>query len=140
MPGFKKISKEEVRRILDDNKADIAVVTLITGCTVMGIWGSPLVSNAIILAVATTTGLVFLIKKLPGRIQAFLVRMGFFSDVIAAVLTYWMLGKTLTAMLAAAFVGIFISVGIHYAREKQAKDLLVEVIAATEAEPATQIA
>jgi len=80
-----------------------------SGTVLLLIFGSALVSNAVILAVATTAGLLFITSKLPHRIKQFLVKHSLITDMSAATATYLILGKNVTSLLAAGFVGCLTS-------------------------------
>jgi multisubunit Na+/H+ antiporter MnhB subunit len=69
--------------------------------------------NAGVLAIATTTGFYLIYSKLPRRLRRFLEKHSLLTDLIACILTYMFLGGTLVALLAAALVGIMISMLLH---------------------------
>ena|SRR3990167_2652593 len=93
-------------------KHGIEVLTVSTSATLilMVFYGSAIAANAAILAVVTTAGILFFAIKLPTHIQKFLVKHALITDTAAGILTYWMLGKTVTSLLAAGLVGITTSV------------------------------
>jgi hypothetical protein len=62
------------------------------------------------LAVLTCAGFWLIYVKLPQRIKNFMVKHSLFTDMVACFLTYALFGGTLTALFAAAFTGIFISI------------------------------
>jgi hypothetical protein len=61
------------------------------------------------LAVMTTVGFYLIYSKLPRRVRKFLEKHSLMSDLIACILTYTLLGGTLTALFASALVGIMTS-------------------------------
>ena len=93
-------------------KHGIEVLTVSTSATLilMAFYGSAIAANAAILAVVTTAGILFFAIKLPAHIQKFLVKHELITDTAAGVLTYWMLGKTVTSLLASGLVGITTSI------------------------------
>lgn len=108
------LSKQAVMNILHDSTAEVVILASGAGLLALAVWGHPLVANAVILAVTTTAGLIFILKKLPTKIKTTLIKLGFFSDVMAAVGTYYILGQSVTSLLAAGFVGIMVSMLIWY--------------------------
>ena len=62
------------------------------------------------LAILSTICFYFLYRKLPKRIKRWMVKHAFITDVMACLLTYWLFGSTLTALIAAAIMGIIVSI------------------------------
>ncbi len=65
--------------------------------------------DAFVLACLSTVGLAFTYRKLPRKTRRWLEKYGLFTDFLTAVLTYFLLGGTLTALTAGVMVGIFTS-------------------------------
>ncbi len=72
-----------------------------------------MLSTAFALAILTTTGCMLLYKKLPRRMRKFMEKHALLTDLFALIATYMLLGGTLTALIAAAIVGIMVSVLLH---------------------------
>lgn len=75
-----------------------------------------MILNALILAIATTVGWYMLYSHLPRRVRRFLEAHGIIIDIIALIATYLLLGGTATALMAAAFCDIIISLLLWVAR------------------------
>ena len=71
--------------------------------------------NGLTLAVLTTTGFVIVYKKLPRKIRKLIEKHSLITDAVALLLTYILFGGTLTALVAAAMVGVFVSILLHIA-------------------------
>jgi hypothetical protein len=65
------------------------------------------------LAVVTTLSLMLLFARLPPKAKAFIKRHSFGLDLLACVFTYMILGGTLVALFAGAFVGIMVSMMLY---------------------------
>lgn len=68
-----------------------------------------MLSSGLALAVLTSTGFYLIYTKLPGWAKKWMIKHSLLTDVVACVLTYVLFGGTVTALFAAAFVGIIIS-------------------------------
>ena len=75
--------------------------------------------NALILATMSITACILIYKKLPRKIRKVLEKHTLLSDAIALALTYALLGGTLTALLAAAMVGVFTSILLEIAKDPE---------------------
>ena len=62
------------------------------------------------LATLTAVGFWFIFRKLPRKVRRFLQKHALFTDGTACILTYLLFGGTLTALFAAAWMGIFVSI------------------------------
>jgi hypothetical protein len=78
-----------------------------------------MISNAFALAILTTCGLYVVYKKLPRKIRRLIEKYSLFADILALVGIYLMLGQTLTALMAGALAGLFISVLLHIANNQE---------------------
>jgi len=116
VPYITRDSLKQLATLVKDRSIEVAVVGISGGTVLLALYGSALVSNAVILAVTTTAGLMFLASKLPKKAQKALVKHSFVTDVTAAVGTYYILGKTVTSLLAAGLVGCMCSMIIWAAR------------------------
>jgi len=76
-------------------------------------------STAFALALLTTTGCYIVYKKLPRKIRRFLEKYSLLTDVCTLLAVYLLLGGTLTALMAGAMCGIFVSVLLHVANNKE---------------------
>lgn len=72
-----------------------------------------MLSNSIALACLVTAGITLLYQKLPRKVRRVILKFGLLSDLIAFVATFYLLGGTITAMIAGSLVGIFVSVFIY---------------------------
>jgi len=75
--------------------------------------------NGLVLATLTTTCFLVVWKKLPRKIRRFIQKQTLLCDAIALLLTYILLGGTLTALVAAAMVGLMVSGLLHIANNEQ---------------------
>ena len=74
-----------------------------------------MLTSALSLAIATTAAATIVFNKLPRKIRRFLVKHSLFTDFLALISTYLLLGSTLTALMAAALVGLLTSALLHIA-------------------------
>lgn len=121
--------KETWDRLLKDNATKIMVVGSIGGTIIIILYGSAILANAVVLAAITVTSGAFLFSKLPQEAKKWLLRHGVFADIIAAGITYVMLGKTITALLAAGIVGGLTSLLLWMAKPlvlNEKKDIVIE--------------
>lgn len=69
--------------------------------------------NAAILAGLSATGLVFVFKKLPPKVQEYLLRHPLQTEILTFLATYATLGGSLTALFAGAIVGTVTTALLH---------------------------
>lgn len=69
--------------------------------------------NALILAGLSATGLIFAFRKLPKKVQDFMVKHWLLTEIVTFLITYTTLGGTLTALFAGAIVSGVQSVAFH---------------------------
>ncbi len=69
--------------------------------------------EATVLGVASTAGFGLTWTRIPVRVKQFCLEHPLLTDVIATWLTYELLGGTLTALVAAGFVSVFVSVILY---------------------------
>ena len=69
-----------------------------------------MLTSGLSLAVLTCSGFYLIYTKLPARIKQWMVKHSLITDITACVLTYTLFGGTITALFAAAFTGIIISI------------------------------
>jgi hypothetical protein len=100
---------KQLRKVLRKYGAEISFSAAGTGLILLTLYGSVIVANAALLAVVTTTGILLVSLKLPKQIQKALVKHGLWTDAAAAIGTYTLLGKSVTSLLAAGFVGCMVS-------------------------------
>ena len=72
-----------------------------------------MIIEGLVLASITGAGFYFVWHKLPQVIRKFFLRHPLFTDTIACVLTYTLLGGTLTALVAAAWLGCIVSAMLY---------------------------
>jgi len=77
-----------------------------------------MVTDALALAIVTTTGFAIIYQKLPRRVRRFIEKYSLAADVIALILVYLLLGGTLRALMAGAICGLMISVLLHVANHR----------------------
>lgn len=78
-----------------------------------------MLGNAFSMAVLTTVGFYMLFEKLPRNARKLIIKYSLISDFASMVLTYWMFGGTVTALIAGAMVDIFISVMLYIANHPE---------------------
>jgi hypothetical protein len=83
--------------------------------------------NAFTLAILTTCGFCVAYKKLPRKIRRFIQKHSLLADAIALLLTYMLLGGTLTALVAAAVVGLLTSALLYIANNPQDFRILEDI-------------
>ena len=76
-------------------------------------------STAFALALLTTTGCYIVYKKLPRKVRRFLEKHSLMTDIGTLIAVYMILGGTLTALMAGAMCGIFVSVLLHVANNEE---------------------
>jgi hypothetical protein len=123
---------KKIRETLKEYGVEVAVTSVGAGVVLMGLYGSALVANALILAVTTTTGIILIAYKLPRSMQKALVKHGLLTDMTAALGTYYILGASVTSLMAAAFVGVFTSMILWVAKpvfeeEAEKQSVLVSI-------------
>lgn len=96
-----------------------------------------MLSDAFALALLTTAGAMMVYKKLPSKVKRFLEKHALMTDLVSLVLTYLLLGGTLTALAAGAMVGIFVSGLLHIANNKEDFLYLFDFIDACKAQLAS---
>jgi Ca2+/Na+ antiporter len=69
-----------------------------------------MVLTGLFLAVITGVGFWFIFRKLPRWARRFLRKHVLFTDATACILTYLLFGGTLTALFAAAWMGVMVSI------------------------------
>lgn len=69
--------------------------------------------EATVLGVASTAGFGLTWTRIPAQVKRFCLEHPLLTDVIATWLTYELLGGTLTALVAAGFVSVFVSVILY---------------------------
>jgi len=69
-----------------------------------------MIVDGLVLATLTGTGFYLVFRRLPKGIKKFLQKHYLITDVVACLLTYMLFGATITALFAAAFLGIIISI------------------------------
>lgn len=78
-----------------------------------------MMSTAFSLAVLTTSGFMLIYSKLPRKVRKFIEKHSLVADLLALIMTYHLLGGTLTALIAASLCGIFVSVLLHVSANEQ---------------------
>jgi hypothetical protein len=78
-----------------------------------------MMGNAISIALMVTSGFVLLYQKLPRNIRKWIVAHSLVTDFGCMVITYWMFGGTVTALMAGAIVDLMVSAILHIANHPQ---------------------
>ena len=78
-----------------------------------------MISNAIALAILTTAGCIIVYQKLPRKVRKMIEKYSLMTDLIALIAVYYLLGGTLTALMAGAMCGLFVSVLLHIANNSE---------------------
>lgn len=78
-----------------------------------------MLANAMSIAVLVTAGFFMLYQKLPRNIRRWIVKYSLITDFIAMVVTYYMFGGTVTALMAGAIVDVMVSAMLHIANHPQ---------------------
>ena len=74
-----------------------------------------MLSSALTLAILTTAGFYVAYSKLPRRVRRWIENHSLLTDTLCLLLTYMLLGGTLTALVAAAMVGLMTSALLYIA-------------------------
>ena len=83
-----------------------------------------MITNAVSLAVISFVGIMFLYKKLPRKIRRWLKNHPLFTDTVAFLMTYAVLGATVTALMAAGLLGILVSAMLFIANNPEEFEFL----------------
>ena len=83
------------------------------------------------LAVMSGIGFYLIYRKLPNRIKRTIKKHGLLTDITVCILTYLLFGKTLTALFAAAILGIFISILLVIISNEETNEILELIIKQT---------
>lgn len=68
-----------------------------------------MLSTAVALSVITVGGFIAVYSKMPRPVRRFLEKHSLLTDVICLIGTYYFLGGTITALIAAGLVGLMVS-------------------------------
>ena len=71
--------------------------------------------NALLLCSLKAGGMIAIYSKLPKRVQKFMKEHALAMDITVGILTYWILGGTLTALIAGGELCMIASVLLHIA-------------------------
>ncbi len=74
-----------------------------------------MLSSALALAIMTTAGCVIVYSKLPRKVRRIIEKYSLMTDLVTLVAVYMLLGGTLTALMAGALCGLFVSALLHIA-------------------------
>jgi len=84
--------------------------------------------DGLALAMLTGCAFIFLYYKLPARIRKWLQRHPLLTDAVACALTYILLGSTLTALFAAAWLGLFVSALLAVSKNEGASNAIQSIV------------
>lgn len=103
------INVDDIKTYVQKNGKKVVVTCVVGTIVMMFVFGSTLVVNGVILGTLTAAGFVMFYQRLPKKVRNFINRWSILADIAISILTYWMLGKTATAVLAAAVVEVLTS-------------------------------
>jgi len=72
-----------------------------------------LLVDATVLGAASSAGFGLTWMRIPGQVKQWCLDHPLLTDIVATFLTYELLGGTLTALIAAGFVSVFVSVLLY---------------------------
>ena len=75
-----------------------------------------MLQNALIFAGLTFIGMAFIYAKLPDWARRWIKRRSLLFDITACIITYIIFGQAVTALIAAAMVGILVSAWLWIAK------------------------
>jgi hypothetical protein len=78
-----------------------------------------MLANALSISALVTASFFMLYQKLPRNIRRYIVKYSLVTDFLAMIITYYMFGGTVTALLAGAIVDLMISAMLHIANHPQ---------------------
>lgn len=78
-----------------------------------------MLSNALALAILTTAGCIIVYQKLPRKVRRLIEKYSLMTDLVALIAVYMLLGGTLTALVAGAMCGLFVSILLHVANNEE---------------------
>lgn len=87
-----------------------------------------MLANALSISVLVTASFVMLYQKLPRNLRRYIVKYSLVTDFLAMVVTYYMFGGTVTALLAGAIVDVMISAILHIANHPQDFEWLFDAL------------
>lgn len=87
-----------------------------------------MLANALSISVLVTASFVMLYQKLPRNLRRYIVKYSLVTDFLAMVVTYYMFGGTVTALLAGAIVDVMISMILHIANHPQDFEWLFDAL------------
>jgi len=101
---------ESLIRVVKENPKTVAVTSAVAGGAYIFFLAGQVVSNGLVTGIIITAGFIILYYKLPGRVKSWIRAHNLASDIIFSLLAYLLIGaKTITGLIGAAFVGLFIS-------------------------------
>ena len=77
-----------------------------------------MIGTALTLSIVTTGGFLAIFYKLPVRLRKLIVKHPLATDITTLGMAYLILGGTLTALMAAAMSGLFISILLFLAKNQ----------------------
>ena len=78
-----------------------------------------MIGTALTLAALTTGGFLAIFYKLPVRLKKFIIKHPLTTDITTLGVAYLILGGTLTALMAAAMSGLFVSALLFFAKNQE---------------------
>lgn len=92
-----------------------------------------MISQAIALSLVTFGGFFIIYSKLPAKVKEFIKNHSLLTDITTLGAAYVLLGGTLTALFAAALVGLITSTALYIGNNKEdfqylwdAKDMIIK--------------
>jgi len=101
---------ESLFRVARENPKAVAITTVAAGGTYVIFLAGQVVSNGLVTGLIVTAGFIILYYKLPGKVKKWIRAHNLASDIVFSFLAYLLIGaKTITGLIGAAFVGLFVS-------------------------------
>lgn len=82
--------------------------------------------EATVLGAASSAGFGLTWTRVPAQVKEFCLEHPLLTDIIATWLTYELLGGTLTALVAAGFVSVFVSIILYLCNARDRRRNLKE--------------
>src|SRR5690348_707599 len=89
-----------------------------------------MMSTAVALAAMVSASMYFCYQKLPRNVRKFILKHSLFVDFLAMVVTFFLLGGTLTALIAGAIVDLMVSLMLHIANHPEDYEFLFDAMKA----------
>lgn len=85
-----------------------------------------MITNAIWLSLLTFVGFIVVFNKSPRMIRSFIWKHTLLADITAMAITYVVLGGSVTGMMSAALIGIFVSTALAVCKNSNTEPVRIE--------------